>query len=286
MAKLSNYKPIPGTINDYAIGCDARGRSKKIPIIDIAYIVNDAINTLDNFSISNSENEYTLGWENNTLTVDGPSIANAILSVSGSGAIKSETINRKTNISLNYEGTNNIIELSKPYKGELGNVEFFVQDKINNTTGKFDISKLPYTANTGTVESITFLDDFGAKNTITKNGGITIKGGRGVVTKIEGSDLTIEYTGKIGGTLNKVVSLDETVLMTSLASEDTVNIKPVKIPLLKAGRYDFASVTVDTYGRVTKIEDKTNIINGLISRIEALESQIQTQNESITDTSN
>jgi len=286
MAKLSNYKPIPGTINDYAIGCDAKGRSKKIPIIDIAHIVNDAINTLDNFSISNSDNEYTLGWTNNTLTVDGPSIANVILSVSSSGAIKSETIDRKTNISLNYEGQNNIIELSKPYKGELGNIQFFVQDKLNNIAGKFDISKLPYTANTGTVESITFLDDFGAKNTITKNGGITIKGGRGVVTKIEDSDLTIEYTGKIGGTLNKVVSLDETVLMTSLTSEDTVNIKPVKIPLLKAGRYDFASVTVDTYGRVTKIEDKTNIINGLISRIEALESQIQTQNESITDTSN
>lgn len=286
MAKLSNYKPIPGTINDYAIGCDAKGRSKKIPIIDIAHIVNDAINTLDNFSISNSDNEYTLGWENNTLTVDGPSIANVILSVSSSGAIKSETIDRKTNISLNYEGQNNIIELSKPYKGELGNIQFFVQDKLNNVAGKFDISKLPYTANTGTVESITFLDDFGAKNTITKNGSITIKGGRGVVTKIENSDLTIEYTGKIGGTLNKVVSLDETVLMTSLASEDTINIKPVKIPLLKAGRYDFASVTVDTYGRVTKIEDKTNIINGLISRIEALESQIQTQNESITDTSN
>lgn len=286
MAKLSNYKPIPGTINDYAIGCDAKGRSKKIPIIDIAHIVNDAINTLDNFSISNSDNEYTLGWENNTLTVDGPSIANVILSVSSSGAIKSETIDRKTNISLNYEGQNNIIELSKPYKGELGNIQFFVQDKVNSITGKFNINDLPYTANTGTVESITFLDDFGAKNTITKNGGITIKGGRGVVTKIEDSDLTIEYTGKIGGTLNKVVSLDETVLMTSLASEDTVNIKPVKIPLLKAGRYDFASVTVDTYGRVTKIEDKTNIINGLISKIEALESQIQTQNESITDTSN
>ncbi len=200
--------------------------------------------------------------------------------------LKSETTNRKTNISLVYSGVNNIIELSKPYKGELGNVEFFVQDKINNITGKFDISKLPYTTNTGTVESITFLDDFGAKNTITKNGGITIKGGRGVVTKIEDSDLTIEYTGKIGGTLNKIVSLDETVIMTSSASEDTVNIKPVKIPLLKAGRYDFASVTVDAYGRVIKIEDKTNIINGLISRIEALESQIQTQNESITDTSN
>ena len=286
MAKLSNYKPIPGTINDYAIGCDAKGRSKKIPIIDIAYIVNDAINTLDNFSISNSDNEYTLGWENNTLTVDGPSIANVILSVSSSGAIKSETINRKTNISLNYEGKNNIIELSKPYKGELGNIQFFVQDKVNSITGKFNINDLPYTTNTGTVESVTFLDDFGAKNTITKNGSITIKGGRGVVTKIQDSDLTIEYTGKIGGTLNKVVSLDETVLMTSFASEDTINIKPVKIPLLKTGRYDFASVTVDTYGRVTKIEDKTNIINGLISRIEALESQIQTQNESITDTSN
>lgn len=286
MAKLNNYKSHHASISDFAIGCDQKGRSKKISIGSIAKIVDDTINNLDNFKISNSGNGYTLDWKNNTLSVDGPSIENAILSVSGIGAIKSETTNRKTNISLVYSGINNIIELSKPYKGELGNVEFFVQDKINNTTGKFDISKLPYTTNTGTVESITFLDDFGAKNTITKNGGITIKGGRGVVTKIEDSDLTIEYTGKIGGTLNKIVSLDETVLMTSSASEDTVNIKPVKIPLLKAGRYDFASVTVDAYGRVTKIQDKTNIINGLISRIEALESQIQTQNESITDTSN
>lgn len=286
MAKLNNYKSHSASISDFAIGCDEKGRSKKISIGSIAKIVDDTINNLDNFKISNSDNGYTLDWKNNTLSVDGPSIEDAILSVSSVGAIKSETTNRKTNISLVYSGVNNIIELSKPYKGELGNVEFFVQDKINNITGKFDISKLPYTTNTGTVESITFLDDFGAKNTITKNGDITIKGGRGVVTKIEDSDLTIEYTGKIGGTLNKIVSLDETVLMTSSASEDTVNIKPVKIPLLKAGRYDFASVTVDTYGRVTKIEDKTNIINALISRIEALESQIQTQNESITDTSN
>ncbi len=286
MAKLNNYKSYSASISDFAIGCDEKGRSKKIPIGSIAKIVDNTINNLDNFKISNSDNGYTLDWKNNTLSINGPSIEDAVLSVSSIGAIKSETTNRKTNISLVYSGINNIIELSKPYKGELGNVEFFVQDKINNITGKFDISKLPYTTNTGTVESITFLDDFGAKNTITENGSITIKGGRGVVTKIEDSDLTIEYTGKIGGTLNKVVSLDETVLMTSLASEDTVNIKPVKIPLLKAGRYDFASVTVDTYGRVTKIEDKTNIINGLIYRIELLESQIQTQNESITDTSN
>lgn len=286
MAKLNNYKSHSASISDFAIGCDEKGRSKKISIGSIAKIIDDTINNLDNFKISNSDNGYTLSWKNNTLSVDGPSIENAILSVSSVGAIKSKTTNRKTNISLVYSGVNNIIELSKPYKGEVGNIEFFVQDKINNITGKFDISKLPYTTNTGTVESITFLDDFGAKNTITKNGGITIKGGRGVVTKIEDSDLTIEYTGKIGGTLNKIVSLDETVIMTSLASEDTVNIKPVKIPLLKAGRYDFASVTVDAYGRVTKIEDKTNIINGLISRIETLESQIQIQNESITDTSN
>lgn len=286
MAKLNNYKSHSASISDFAIGCDEKGRSKKISIGSIAKIVDDTINNLDNFKISNSDNGYTLDWKNNTLSVDGPSIEDAILSISSVGAIKSETTNRKTNISLVYSGVNNIIELSKPYKGELGNVEFFVQDKINNITGKFDISKLPYTTNTGTVESITFLDDFGAKNTITKNGGITIKGGRGVVTKIEDSDLTIEYTGKIGGTLNKIVSLDETVIMTSSASEDTVNIKPVKIPLLKAGRYEFASVTVDAYGRVIKIEDKTNIINGLISRIEALESQIQIQNESITDTSN
>lgn len=285
MAKLSSFPSGSVESGDYFIGSTQSGRTKKITMSSVIASTQNAINTLNNFSVSNTDNGYTLGWNNNTLTIDGPSIEDAILSVSSIGAIKSETTNRKTNISLVYSGINNIIELSKPYKGELGNVEFFVQDKINNITGKFDISKLPYTTNTGTVESITFLDDFSAKNTITKNGSITIKGGRGVVTKIEDSDLIIEYTGKIGGTLNKIVSLDETVLMTSSASEDTVNIKPVKIPLLKAGRYDFASVTVDTYGRVTKIEDKTNIINGLISRIEALESQIQTQNESSTSTS-
>jgi hypothetical protein len=58
------------------------------------------------------------------------------------------------------------------------------------------------------------------------------------------------------------------------------------MPFLKAGRYDFASVTVDQLGRVTKIEDQKNKIDALTARIEQLELQIQSQDESSTDTSN
>jgi hypothetical protein len=62
---------------------------------------------------------------------------------------------------------------------------------------------------------------------------------------------------------------------------------PAKIPLLKAGRYDFASVTVDGYGRVTKIEDQKNKIDALTARIDALQEQLtQLQNEPSTDPSN
>ncbi len=286
MAKLSNYKPIPGTINDYAIGCDAKGRSKKIPIIDIAYIVNDAINTLDNFSISNSDNEYTLGWENNTLTVDGPSIKDAILSVSGSGAVKSVTTDRNTVLSLKYEGAGNIVDAAKKYKSSVNDVQFLVQDKISGTANKLDIAKLPYTNNEGTVTGVSIADDLGASFAITTEGTISIKGGNGITTKMVGSDLTVEYLGKVGGTVNKVTSLDETAILTSISQDGSeVFIRPAKVPFLKAGRYDFASVTVDQLGRVTKIEDQKNKIDALTARIEQLESQIQTQDESSTDTS-
>lgn len=288
MAKLSNYKPIPGTINDYAIGCDAKGRSKKIPIIDIAYIVNDAINTLDNFSISNSDNEYTLGWENNTLTVDGPSIKDAILSVSGSGPVESVTTDRNTVLSLNYEGAGNIVDAAKKYKTSIDNVEFLVQDKNKAAVKKLGIDKLPYTNNEGTVTSVSIADDLGAASTITSEGTINIKGGNGITTKLVGSDLTVEYLGKVGGTVNKVTSLDETAILTSISQDGSeVSIRPAKMPFLKAGRYDFASVTVDQLGRVTKIEDQKNKIDALIARIEQLENQITAlQDESSTDTSN
>lgn len=286
MAKLNNYKPIPGTINDYAIGCDAKGRSKKIPIIDIAHIVNDAINTLDNFSISNSDNEYTLGWANNTLTVDGPSIANVILSVSGSGPVKSVTTDRSTVLSLKYEGAGNIVDAAKKYKSSVNDAQFLVQDRVSATVSKLDISKLPYTNNEGTVTSIRIADDLGTASTITSEGAINIKGGNGITTKMVGSDLTVEYLGKVGGTVNKVTSLDETAILTSISQDGSeVYIRPAKVPFLKAGRYDFASVTVDQLGRVTKIEDQKNEIDALTARIEQLESQIQTQDESSTDTS-
>jgi hypothetical protein len=44
MAKLNNYKSYSASINDFAIGCDERGRSKKISIGSIAKIVDDTIN--------------------------------------------------------------------------------------------------------------------------------------------------------------------------------------------------------------------------------------------------
>ena len=286
MAKLSNYKPTPGTINDYAIGCDAKGRSKKIPIIDIAHIVNDAINTLDNFSISNSDNEYTLGWTNNTLTVDGPSIANVILSVSSSGAIKSVTTDRNTVLSLKYEGAGNIVDTAKKYNSSVNDVQFLVQDKNKAIVKKLDIAQLPYTNNQGTVTSIRIADDLGAASTITSEGTINIKGGNGITTKMVGSDLTVEYLGKVGGTVNKVISLDETAILTSISQDGSeVSIRPAKVPFLKAGTYEFASVTVDQLGRVTKIEDQKNKIDALTARIEELESKIQTQDEPSTDTS-
>ena len=89
-------------------------------------------------------------------------------------------------------------------------------------------------------------------------------------------------------TVNNVVSLDETFILSGISEDgSTVSLRPARIPLLKAGRYDFANVTVDQYGRVTKIEDQKNKIDALIARIDALEEQlIQLQNESSTNTSN
>ena len=124
------------------------------------------------------------------------------------------------------------------------------------------------------------------KNIITEEGNINIKGGNGITTKLVGSDLTVEYLGKVGGTVNNVISLDETYLLTSLSEKgDVVSIRPARVPNIKVGRYEFASVTVDQYGRVTGIKDNQNIIDALLARIEALESQIQTQDESTNNTS-
>jgi hypothetical protein len=286
MAKLNNYKSYSASISDFAIGCDERGRSKKISIKSIAKIVNDTINNLDNFKISNSDNGYTLDWKNNTLFVDGPSIEDAILSVSGSGPVKSVTTDRNTVLSLKYEGAGNIVDAAKKYKSSVNDAQFLVQDRLSATVSKLDISKLPYTNNEGTVTSIRIADDLGTASTITSEGVINIKGGNGITTKMVGSDLTVEYLGKVGGTVNKVTSLDETAILTSISQDGSeVYIRPAKVPFLKAGRYDFASVTVDQLGRVTKIEDQKNKIDALTARIEQLESQIQTQDESSTDTS-
>ena len=286
MAKLSNYKSYSASISDFAIGCDEKGRSKKIPIGSIAKIVDDAINNLDNFKISNSDNGYTLDWKNNTLSIDGPSIEDAILSVSGSGPVKSVTTDRNTALSLKYEGAGNIVDAAKEYKSSTNDAQFLVQDKLSATVSKLDISKLPYTNNEGTVTSIRIADDLGASSTITSEGTISIKGGNGIATSMVGSDLTVEYLGKVGGTVNKVISLDETAILTSISQDGSeVSIRPAKVPFLKAGTYEFASVTVDQLGRVTKIEDQKNKIDALTARIEQLESQTQTQDESSTDTS-
>jgi hypothetical protein len=189
-------------------------------------------------------------------------------------------------LSLKYEGAGNIVDAAKKYKSSVNDAQFLVQDRVSATVSKLDISKLPYTNNEGTVTSIRIADDLGTASTITSEGAINIKGGNGITTKMVGSDLTVEYLGKVGGTVNKVTSLDETAILTSISQDGSeVYIRPAKVPFLKAGRYDFASVTVDQLGRVTKIEDQKNKIDALTARIEQLESQIQTQDESSTDTS-
>jgi len=286
MAKLGDYPSGPVESGDYFIGATQKGKTKRITMSSVIVLTKDAINTLDNFAVANTDNGYTLGWSNNTLTIDGPSIEDAILSVSGSGPVKSVTTDRNTLLSLKYEGAGNIVDAAKKYKSSVNDAQFLVQDKLSTTVSKLDISKLPYTNNEGTVTSIRIADDLGTASTITSEGAINIKGGNGITTKMVGSDLTVEYLGKVGGTVNKVTSLDETAILTSISQDGSeVYIRPAKVPFLKAGRYDFASVTVDQLGRVTKIEDQKNKIDALTARIEQLESQIQTQDESSTDTS-
>jgi len=286
MAKINDYPAGSVESGDYFIGATQKGKTKRITMSSVIALTKEAINTLDNFAIDNTDNGYVLGWNNNALTINGPSIEDAILSVSGSGPVESVTTDRNTVLSLKYEGAGNIVDAAKKYKSSVNDAQFLVQDRVSATVSKLDISKLPYTNNEGTVTSIRIADDSGATSTITSEGAINIKGGNGITTKMVGSDLTVEYLGKVGGTVNKVTSLDETAILTSISQDGSeVYIRPAKVPFLKAGRYDFASVTVDQLGRVTKIEDQKNKIDALTARIEQLESQIQTQDESSTDTS-
>ena len=288
MAKLSSFPLDSVESGDYFIGATQKGKTKRITMSSVVGLTKDAINTLDNFAVANTDNGYTLSWDRNTLSIDGPSIEDAILSVSGSGPVESVTTDRNTVLSLNYEGAGNIVDAAKKYKTSINNVEFLVQDKNKAAVKKLGIDKLPYTNNEGTVTSVSIADDLGAASTITSEGTINIKGGNGITTKLVGSDLTVEYLGKVGGTVNKVTSLDETAILTSISQDGSeVSIRPAKIPLLKAGTYEFASVTVDQLGRVTKIEDQKNKIDALTARIEQLENQITAlQDESSTDTSN
>jgi len=286
MAKLSDYPSGPVESGDYFIGATQKGKTKRITMSSVVALTKDAINTLDNFAVNNTDNGYTLSWSDNTLAIDGPSIEDAILSVSGSGSIKSVTTERNTVLSLKYEGAGNIVDTAKEYNSSVKDVQFLVQDKNKAIVKKLDIAKLPYTNNQGTVTSVSIADDLGAASTITSEGTINIKGGNGITTKMVGSDLTVEYLGKVGGTVNKVISLDETAILASISQDGSeVSIRPAKIPLLKAGTYEFAKITIDQLGRVTKIEDQKNKIDALTARIEQLESQIQTQDESSTSTS-
>jgi hypothetical protein len=287
MAKLNSYPSGSVGSGDYFIGATQTGTTKKITMSSVVAFTESAINTLDNFAVDNTNNGYTLSWEKNKLSIDGPSIENAILSVSGSAGINGITKDRKTTVGLQYEGVGNIVEGAGKYKGLLDNVEFLVHDKLNTKVNKLGIERLPYTNNKGTVTSVAIADDLGASSVITSKGTINIKGGNGITTKMVGSDLTVEYLGKVGGTVNKVISLDETAILTSMSEDGSeVTIRPGKIPFLKAGTYEFASVTVDQLGRVVKIEDKQNIIDDLISRVKTLELQIKEKDESSTDTSN
>jgi uncharacterized protein YdeI (BOF family) len=285
MARITNFPSSAAQPADFVIGSSPTGSSKKMSIGSIATLVRDSINTLNNFSVNNSDNGYTLAWSNNTLSIDGPSIEDAILSVNGAGPVSVVTSERNALISLKYTGARNIIDAAGIYKAKTSNINFFVENKATNEVKKIGIDKLPFTNNTGTVTAVTIADENGTGKTITESGTINIKGGNGITTSMVGTDLTIEYLGKVGGTVNNVISLDETVLLTSISQDGSkVSIRPAKVPV-RTGRYDFASVTVDNYGRVTKIEDQKHIIDALVARIEALESQIQSQDESSTDTS-
>jgi len=287
MARLDNYPSGAVESGDYFIGATQKGKTKRITMSSVVALAKESINTLDNFAVANKDNGYTLSWNSNILSIDGPSIEDAILSVSGVGPVESVTTNRNTTLSLKYEGAGNIVDAAKKYKTSVNNVQFLVQDKFNGTVGKLGISKLPYTNNEGTVKSISITDGNGHQATITDEGSVNIVGGNGISTEMVGSDLVVKYLGKVGGTVSKVKSLDETVILASVSTDGSeITIRPAKVPGVRPGRYDFASVTIDNYGRITKIEDQKNKIDALAARIEQLESQIQSQDESSTSTSN
>lgn len=286
MAKLGNYPSGAVESGDYFIGATQKGKTKRITMSSVVALAKESINTLDNFAVANKDNGYTLSWNSNILSIDGPSIEDAILSISGAGPIESITTDRNTTLGLKYEGAGNIVDAAKKYNTSVNNVQFLVQDKLNGTVGKLGISKLPYTNNEGTVKSISITDGNGHQATITDEGSINIVGGNGISTEMVGSDLVVKYLGKVGGTVSKVKSLDETVILASVSADGSeITIRPAKMPGVRPGRYDFASVTIDSYGRITKIEDQKNKIDALTARIEQLESQIQSQDESSTSTS-
>jgi hypothetical protein len=54
MAKISNFPSSAAQPGDFVIGSSPVGRSKKMSIGSIATLVRDSINTLSNFSVSNS----------------------------------------------------------------------------------------------------------------------------------------------------------------------------------------------------------------------------------------
>lgn len=284
MAKINDYPSGSVESGDYFIGATRTGKTKKITMSSVVALTKESINTLDNFGVSNTDNGYTLGWSDNTLTVNGPSIENAILSVSGSGPVQSITTDRNVVVGLKYEGANNIVDFAKTHSGSVNQIQFLVQK--SGIVSKLDISKLPYTNNEGTVKNVSITDGTGHGTTITEEGSISIVGGNGISTEMVGSDLVVKYLGKVGGTVSKVKSLDETVILASVSADGSeIVIRPAKVAGVRPGRYDFASVTVDNYGRITKIEDQKNKIDALTARIEELESKIKTQDESSTSTS-
>lgn len=284
MAKINDYPSGSVESGDYFIGATRTGKTKKITMSSVVALTKESINTLDNFGVSNTDNGYTLGWSDNTLTVNGPSIENAILSVSGSGPVQSITTDRNVVVGLKYEGANNIVDFAKTHSGSVNQIQFLVQK--SGIVSKLDISKLPYTNNEGTVKNVSITDGAGHGTTITEEGSISIVGGNGISTEMVGSDLVVKYLGKVGGTVSKVKSLDETVILASVSADGSeIVIRPAKVAGVRPGRYDFASVTVDNYGRITKIEDQKNKIDALTARIEELESKIKTQDESSTSTS-
>jgi hypothetical protein len=287
MAKLANFKSQPVFEGDYFIGGGARGGTKKIEMNSVIETVKNALYTLENFSVKNNDNAYSLHWNNNTLSITGPDTYADINSISTLGPLSNVHSGKSLELFLNYEGNANIIAVASNHKGNTEHLNLLVENNLTNEVTKLALDKLPFTNSAGTVTEVNIADGNGTAATITEKGTINIKGGNGITTSMVGADLTIEYLGKVGGTVNNVISLDETVLLTNVSQDGSeVSIRPARVPV-RIGKYDFASVTVDQYGRVTQIEDQKNKIDALIARINTLEEQlIALQNESSTDTSN